>query len=52
MGIILAAVKHSVKIQSDNELLKSIETVGEIMETKILHINTGMFVRPVNLPMN
>ena len=34
---------HSGKVPSDNELLKSIETVGEIIGAKILYINTGIF---------
>ena len=49
MGIILAVLKHSIKIPSDNELLKSIETVGEIREPKILYVNTGMFMRSEDL---
>ena len=32
-----------------NELLKSIETVGEIIGGKILYINTGIFMRSVDL---
>ena len=30
MWLIFAVLKHSGKIPSDNELLKSIETVGDI----------------------
>ena len=48
IGIILAVEKYSGKIPSDNELLKSIETVGAISEAKILYINTGIFKRSVN----
>ena len=46
--IILAILKHSGKIPSDNELLKSIETVGEIGGVKIFYINTGIFMRSVD----
>ena len=49
MGIILAVLKHSGKIPSYNELLKSIETVGEIRDAKTLYINTGIFMRSVDL---
>ena len=49
MGIILVVLKRAGKIPSDNELLNSIETVGEIMEAKILYINTGLFMRSVDL---
>ena len=55
MGLILAVLKHSGKIPSDNQLLKSIETVGAIKEAKILYINTGIFMRSVDfvlLPTN
>ena len=37
IGIILAVLKHSGKIPSDTELLKSIETVGETIGAKILY---------------
>ena len=40
---------HSGKIPFDTELLKSIETVGEIIGAKILNINTGIFMRLVDL---
>ena len=36
MGLILAVLKHSLKIPSDSELLKSIETVGEISITILM----------------
>ena len=49
MRIIFAVLKHSGKIPSDNELLKSIATVGEILGAKILFINTGIFMRSVDL---
>ena len=49
MGIILAVLKHSGKIPSDNELLKSIETVRDIRGAKISHLNTGIFMRSVDL---
>ena len=49
MGIILAVLKHSGKIPLDSELLKSIETVGAIRAARILYINTGIFMRPVDL---
>ena len=49
ISIILAVLKHSGKIPSDNELLKSIETVGAIREAKILYINTVIFMSSVNL---
>ena len=49
MGINLAILKHSGKIPSDNELLKSIETVGEIRDAKIVYINAGIFMRSVDL---
>ena len=42
MGIILAVLKHCGKIPSDSELLKSIETVGEIREAKILYIKVAV----------
>ena len=47
MGIILAILKHSGKVPSDNELLKSIETVGGIREAQFLYINTRIFMRSV-----
>ena len=47
--IILTILKHSEKILSDNELLNSIETVGEIRGAKIVYINTGIIMRPVDL---
>ena len=47
--IILAVLKHSGKILSDTEILKSIETIGEIIGAKILYINTGIFMRSVDL---
>ena len=47
--IILAVLKYSGKIPSDTELLKSIESVWEIIGAKILHINTGIFMRSVDL---
>ena len=34
---------------STSELLKSIETVGEIIGVKFLYINTGIFMRSVDL---
>ena len=49
MGIILALLKHSGKIPSDNELLKSIEIVGEITGAKIVYTNAGIFMRSVHL---
>ena len=49
MDIILAVLKHSGKISSDSELLKSIETVGVIRGAKILYINTKIFMRSVDL---
>ena len=49
MGIILAVLKHSGKIPSDNELLKSIETLGAIRGARILYINTGIFMRSMDL---
>ena len=49
IGIIFAVLKHSGNIPSYNELLKSIETVGEIIGAKILYINTGIFMRSVDL---
>ena len=50
IGIILAVLKHSGKIPSDSELLKSNETVGAIIrEARILYINTGIFMRSVDL---
>ena len=47
--IILAILKHSLKILSDNELLKSIKAAREIRGAKILYINTGIFMRLVDL---
>ena len=47
--IILAVLKHSGKVPSDNELLKSVETVREIIGAKILYINKGIFMRSVDL---
>ena len=47
--MILAVLKHSRKVPSDNELLKSIETVLEIIGANILYINTGIFMRSVDL---
>ena len=49
IGINLAVLKHSGKIPSDSEILKIIETVGAIREAIILYINTGIFMRSVNL---
>ena len=49
IGIILAILKHSGKIPSNSELLKSIETVGAIRGARILYINTGIFMRSVDL---
>ena len=49
MEIILAVSKHSIKIPSDNESLKSIKIVEEIKDAKILYINTGIFMRSVEL---
>ena len=49
MGIIVAVLKHSGKIPSDSELLKSIETVGAIRRAKILYIKTGTFMGSVDL---
>ena len=49
IGIILAVLKQSGKASSDNELLKSIETVGEIIGARILYVNTGIFMRSVDL---
>ena len=49
IGIIFAVLKHSGKIPSDSELLKSIETVGAIKGARILYINTGIFMRSVDL---
>ena len=49
IGIILTVLKHSRKIPSDNELLKRIETVREIILAKSLYINTGIFMRSVDL---
>ena len=49
IGIILAVLKHSREIPSDNELLKSIETVGAIREATVLYISTGIFMRSVDL---
>ena len=40
---------HSGKIPSDSELLKSIETVGAIRRARIFYINTGIFLRSVDL---
>ena len=41
---------HSAKIPSDSELLKNIKTVGAIRGARILYINTGIFMRSVDLP--
>ena len=49
MGIISAVLNHSGKIPSDNKLLKSIEIAGEIRGDKILCINSGIFMRSVDL---
>ena len=49
IGILLAVLKHSGKIPSDTELLKRIKTVGEIIGAKIVYINTGIFMRSVDL---
>ena len=49
IGIILALSKHSGKIPSDSELLKSIETVGAIRGARIVYINTLIFMRSVDL---
>ena len=49
MGIMFAVLKHSGKIPSDNELIKSMEIVGEIRGAKILYINKGIFTRSVDL---
>ena len=49
IGIIFAVLKHSGKIPSDSELLKSIEIVGAIRGARILYINTGIFMRSVDL---
>ena len=49
IGIILAVLKHCGKIPPDSELLKSIETVGAIRRARILYINTGIFMRSVDL---
>ena len=38
IGIIFAVLKHSGKIPSDSELLKSIETVLAIRGARILYI--------------
>ena len=46
--IILAVYKHSGKVPSDNELLKSIETEGKILGAKILYKNSGIFMRSVD----
>ena len=47
--MILGVLKHSRKIPSDNQLLKNIETVGEIRGAIILYINTRIFLRSVDL---
>ena len=47
--IILAILKHSGKVTSGNELLKSIETAGEIRAAKILNANTGILMGSVDL---
>ena len=47
--MILAVLKHSGKIPSDHELLKSIKTGGEIIGAKISYINTEIFIRSVDL---
>ena len=47
--IILAVLKHSGKIPSDSELLKSIETAEAIREAKTFYINTRIFMRSVDL---
>ena len=47
--IILAILKFSGKITCDTELLKSIETVGEIIGAKISYINIRIFMRLVDL---
>ena len=49
MGTILAVLRQSGKIPSDNELLKSIETVADIREAKILYINIRLFMTSVDL---
>ena len=49
MGIILPVLKHFGKITSDNELLKSIEIVGDIRGAKIIYINTEIFIVSVDL---
>ena len=49
IGIILIVLKHSGNIPSDEQLLKSIETVGAIREAKISYINTEIFMRSVDL---
>ena len=49
MGLISTVLKHSEKIPSDYELLKSIETVGEIREDRISYINTEIIMRSVDL---
>ena len=55
IGIILAVLKHSGKIPSDNELLKIIETVGEIRggfffiyKYKNIHEVSGFVLLPTN----
>ena len=54
-GIILAVLKHSGKIPSDNKLLNSIETVGTIIGPKIfiykyqnIHEVGGFVLLPMN----
>ena len=47
-AIISPVFKHSGKIPSDNELLKSIETVGENRDY-FSYINTGTFTRSVGM---
>ena len=49
IGIIFGVLKNSGKIPSDSELLKSIETVEAIRGAGILYINTGIFMRSVDL---
>ena len=49
MGIILAVLQYSGKIPSDNELLKSIEIVGDIRGAKSIYINTEIFMVSVDL---
>ena len=47
IGVILAVLKHSGKIPSDNELLKSIGTVVKIRGAKIWSLITGILIRSV-----